>query len=192
MDNKNIKYKILKEAIHLIETIGWKDFSISKLSRIRNIEIHQIKFFFKTKTSILKEFTKMIDESVLEEISIEDLESCSTKDNLFEFIMLRFEKLEPYKIMLKKFLIDIKSQPIVLKTISKQISNSLDLYLELSNAKNNYFIDQIKLNTFFLMYAYIFKIWLEDDSTEMNRTMAELDKWLSKAEMYSKKINSIF
>jgi len=192
MDNKNIKYKILKEAIHLIETIGWKDFSISKLSRIRNIEIHQIKFFFKTKTSILKEFTKMIDESVLEEISIEDLESCSTKDNLFEFIMLRFEKLEPYKIMLKKFLIDIKSQPIVLKTISKQISNSLDLYLELSNAKNNYFIDQIKLNTFFLMYAYIFKIWLEDDSTEMNRTMAELDKWLSKAEMYSKKINLIF
>lgn len=192
MDNKNIKYKILKEAIHLIETIGWKDFSISKLSRIRNIEIHQIKFFFKTKTSILKEFTKMIDESVLKEISIEDLESCSTKDNLFEFIMLRFEKLEPYKIMLKKFLIDIKSQPIVLKTISKQISNSLDLYLELSNAKNNYFIDQIKLNTFFLMYAYIFKIWLEDDSTEMNRTMAELDKWLSKAEMYSKKINLIF
>ena len=192
MDNKNIKYKILKEAIHLIETIGWKDFSISKLSRIRNIEIHQIKFFFKTKTSILKEFTKMIDESVLEEISIEDLESCSTKDNLFEFIMLRFEKLEPYKIMLKKFLIDIKSQPIVLKTISKQISNSLDLYLELSNAKNNYFIDQIKLNTFFLMYAYIFKIWLEDDSSEMNSTMAELDKWLSKAEMYSKKINSIF
>ena len=192
MDNKNIKYKILKEAIHLIETIGWKDFSISKLSRIRNIEIHQIKFFFKTKTSILKEFTKMIDESVLEEISIEDLESCSTKDNLFEFIMLRFEKLEPYKIMLKKFLIDIKSQPIVLKTISKQISNSLDLYLELSNAKNNYFIDQIKLNTFFLMYAYIFKIWLEDDSSEMNSTMAELDKWLSKAEMYSKKINLIF
>ena len=72
MDNKNIKYKILKEAIHLIETIGWKDFSISKLSRIRNIEIHQIKVFFKTKTSILKEFTKMIDESVLEEISLED------------------------------------------------------------------------------------------------------------------------
>ena len=192
MDNKKKKYKIIKEAISLIETIGWKDFSISKLSRIRNIEIHQIKVFFKTKTSILKEFTKMIDESVLEEISLEDLESCSTKDNLFEFIMLRFEKLEPYKIMLKKLLIDIKGQPIVLKTISRQISNSLDLYLELSNAKDNYFIDQIKLNTFFLMYAYIFKIWLEDDSTEMNRTMAELDKWLSKAEIYSKKINSIF
>ena len=186
MDNKKKKYKIIKEAISLIETIGWKDFSISKLSRIRNIEIHQIKVFFKTKTSILKEFTKMIDESVLEEISLEDLESCSTKDNLFEFIMLRFEKLEPYKIMLKKLLIDIKGQPIVLKTISRQISNSLDLYLELSNAKDNYFIDQIKLNTFFLMYAYIFKIWLEDDSSEMNSTMAELDKWLSKAEMYSK------
>ena len=65
----------------------------------------------------------------------------------------------------------------------------MDLFLEIANVKNNYLMDFIKVNIIFIIYSYVFKVWLGDQSTEMSKTMAELDKWLSEAEFYGKKIN---
>ena len=53
-------------------------------------------------------------------------------------------------------------------------------------------MDFIKVNIIFIIYSYVFKVWLDDQSSEMSKTMVELDKWLSKAEFYGKKINEYF
>ena len=79
-----------------------------------------------------------------------------------------------------------------MKSLSKKILNTLDLFLEISNAKNNYFFDLFKINIILLIYSYSFKIWLEDNSADMGKTMSELDNWLSEAEKFAKKTNAFF
>jgi len=102
---------------------------------------------------------------------------------------LRFEKLQPFKTSLRILLNDLKSKPGDLKKIYKKIINSLDFYMEISNSKKNFIFDLIKLNSIFLIYSLTFKTWINDESKDMSITMAELDKWLSKAEHYSEKIS---
>ena len=187
--NSNKKISYIKLAFKLIEEKGWNDFSLEKLAKEESIKIEDLIFFFKDETNLIESFSEMIDEQVIKEVDLNEFNQNSVKDNIFELIMIRFEKLSPYKKSLDILLKQLKYEPKTLKKLTKKIFNSLDLFLEISNAKNNYVFDFLKLNIMFIIYGYTFKIWLEDDSEDMGKTMAEVDKWLSEAEGYANKIS---
>ena len=181
--------ELIKYSFDLIEKEGWNSFSFNKLSKSLNAELNLVKNLLKSKKQLLIIFSEYIDEEVMKNVDINDLKDNSVRDNLFELLMLRFEKLQPFKTSLRILLNDLKSKPRDLKEIYKKIINSLDFYMEISNSKKNFISDLIKLNSIFLIYSLTFKTWINDESKDMSITMAELDKWLSKAEHYSEKIS---
>ena len=189
---ENKKEKLIILGFKLIEKKGWSYFSLKSLAKENKSDLESIKIFFKNKSQFLEAFSEMIDNKVLANIDKEEFNKNSIKDNLFELIMLRFENLNQYKTGLKILLSDLKKSPVELKKIMKKVLDSMDLFLEIASVKNNYLMDFIKVNIIFIIYSYVFNVWLDDQSSEMSKTMAELDKWLSKAEFYGKKINEYF
>ena len=187
--NSNKKISYIKLAFKLIEEMGWNNFSLEKLAKKESIKIEDLNFFFKDETELIENFSEMIDEQVIKEVDLNEFNQNSVKDNIFELIMVRFEKLDPYKKSLDILLKELKYKPKILNKLTKKIFNSLDLFLEISNAKSNYVFDFLKLNIMFIIYGYTFKIWLQDDSEDMSKTMAEVDKWLSEAEGYANKVS---
>lgn len=182
MKSSDKKFNLVKSSFNIIEKSGWKSFSLQKLSYAEKIPINEIKIFFKSEITILDEFSKMIDIKVEKSFDYEELTNTSVKDNLFELIMLRLEYMQPYKNALKSIKSSFKSDPLVAKSVAKNVMNSLDFYLELTNAFNDSFLDIFKKKSIFLIYSYIFMIWLEDDSDELSKTMSELDKLLTFSE----------
>ena len=182
MKSSDKKFNLVKSSFNLIEKSGWKSFSLQILSETEKIPINEIKIFFKSEITILDEFSKMIDIKVEKSFDYEELTNTSVKDNLFELIMLRLEYMQPYRNALKSIKSSFKSDPLVAKSVAKNVMNSLDFYLELTNAFNDSFLDIFKKKSIFLIYSYIFMIWLEDDSDELSKTMSELDKLLTFSE----------
>ena len=182
MKSSDKKFNLVKSSFNIIEKSGWKSFSLQKLSDTEKIPINEIKFFFKSEITILDEFSKMIDIKVEKSFDYEEVTSTSVKDNLFELIMLRLEYMQPYRNALKSIKSSLKSDPLVAKSVAKNVMNSLDFYLELTNAFNDSFLDIFKKKSIFLIYSYIFMIWLEDNSDELSKTMSELDKLLTFSE----------
>ena len=182
MKSSDKKFNLVKSSFDIIEKSGWKSFSLQKLSETEKIPINEIKFFFKSEITILAEFSKMIDIKVEKSFDYEELTNTSVKDNLFELIMLRLEFMQPYRNALKSIKSCFKSDPLVAKSVSKNVMNSLDFYLELTNVFNDSFLDIFKKKSIFLIYSYIFMIWLDDDSDELSKTMSELDKLLTFSE----------
>ena len=182
MKSSDKKFNLVKSSFNIIEKSGWKSFSLQKLSYAEKIPINEIKIFFKSEITILDEFSKMIDVKVEKSFDYEELTNTSVKDNLFELIMLRLEYMQPYRNALKIIKSSFKSDPLVAKSVAKNVMNSLDFYLELTNAFNDSFLDTFKKKSIFLIYSYIFMIWLEDDSDELSKTMSELDKLLTFSE----------
>ena len=185
MKNKKL---LIKKSFELVSEIGWENFNLKLLAEKNKFELDDIKTIFKTKSSVLKEFSIMIDEEVVNSINQNDFIDNPVKDNLFEIIMMRFEKLKPYKNGILKILNSAKKNPLILKKVSRQLFSSLDFFLEVSNAKDNFLFDKFKLSALFVIYSYVFNIWLKDDSDEMSKTMAELDSLLSKSEIIVKKL----
>ena len=182
MKSSDKKFNLVKSSFNIIEKSGWTSFSLQKLSDTEKVPINEIKFFFKSEITILDEFSKMIDIKVEKSFDYAELTKTSVKDNLFELIMLRLEFMQPYRNALKNIKNSFKSDPLVAKSVAKNVMNSLDFYLELTNAFNDSFLDIFKKKSIFLIYSYIFMIWLEDDSDELSKTMSELDKLLTFSE----------
>ncbi len=182
MKSSEKKFNLIKSSFKIIEKSGWKSFSFQKLSYSEKISIDEIKKIFKSEINILDEFSKMIDIQVEKSFDYQELGNTSVKDNLFELIMLRLEFMQPYRKALKRIKSTFRSNPLIAKSVAKNVMNSLDFYLELTNAFNDSFLDIFKKKSIFLIYSYIFNIWLEDNSEELSITMSELDKLLSFSE----------
>lgn len=183
------KIELIKISFKLIDHYGWINFTLEKLAKKKSMDLKNLKLIFRSKVQILIDFSKLIDEQVQKNIDIEELKENDVKDNLFELLMMRFEKLNPYKKTLRVLVNDLRYDPVSLKIFSKKIFETMDFYMELSNAKSTYVLDVVKSNVFFLIYLYCFQIWLKDNTKEMSPTMAEVDKLLTYAETYTKKIN---
>ena len=182
MNSQDKKNQLIDSSFKIIEDEGWDNFTLKKLSEKKNLDINSINQFLRSKKNLLKEFSKMIDYKVEKEFSFEDLQDSSTKDNLFELIMLRLEYMQPYKAALKSIIFSIKKQPGMLRSVSNNVLDSLDFYLELTKAYDKSFFDLFKKKSILLIYSYIFKIWLDDNTEELSKTMSELDKLLTFSE----------
>ena len=184
------EYIILDKIFSNIARDGWTKFSLLQFSKTQKISIQDLKTFFRNKDHILERFSKMIDYKVESNIDVEEMKSTSNKDNLFELIMLRLEAMQTYKVALRNILSSAKEQPIILKKLSKNIINSLDFYLELSSYYDDTPVDFLKKNVIFFIYSLTFRVWLNDESDDLSKTMAELDKFLSMADKANEKITS--
>ncbi len=186
------KFKLINVAFQIIEKLGWQKFSLKRLADEEKISIDEIYQIFKKKEDILKEFSSMIDLQVEKNFDFKDLENSSTKDNLFELIMLRLELMRPYKKALKNIILVFRSNLSMIKSVSFKILNSLDFYLELTNAYDGSFFDIFKKKAIFFIYTQTFVVWINDDSEEMSKTMSELDKMLSFSEKITNSFNDYF
>ena len=182
--------KYIKKGFDLINDIGWEEFSLEKLSTKEKIPINDLKVFFKCKNSIVDKFSRMIDKNIESKLRIDDFKDSSKKDILFELIMMRFDEMEGYKGSLVKILDVSKNKPLLISIITKNVMNTMDFFLELSNSYNNYAFDFLKKNFLFFIYSITFKTWLSDDTEDLSKTMAELDKLLSTAENFQQKVSS--
>ena len=182
MNSQDKKNQLIDASFKIIEDEGWDNFSLKKLSEKKNLDINSINQLLRSKKNLLKEFSKMIDYKVEKEFNFEDLHDSSTKDNLFELIMLRLEYMQPYKAALKSIIFSIQKQPGMLRSVSNNVLDSLDFYLELTKAYDKSFFDLFKKKSILLIYSYIFKIWLDDNTEELSKTMSELDKLLTFSE----------
>ena len=190
MNSQDIKFELIDRSFMIIDKDGWEEFSFKKLANEKKIDVSKINQFFGSKKQLLKEFSKMIDLRVEKEFDFKSLEDSSTKDNLFELIMLRLDYMQPYKNSLKKIIVSISRSPSMLKSVSENVSDSLDFYLELTKAYDSSYFDLFKKKTILLIYSYIFKVWLDDNSEELSRTMSELDKVLSLSEKVANRIKN--
>ena len=190
--NNSIKIEenYIKKGFNLINDIGWENFSIEKLSARENIPLNDLKAYFKCKYSIVDKFSRMIDKNIESKLRIQDFKDSSKKDILFELIMMRFDEMEEFKGSLTKVLNASKNKPLLVSIITKNVMNTMDSFLELSNSYNNYPFDFLKKNFLFLIYSITFKTWLSDNTEDLSKTMAELDRLLSTAENFQQKISS--
>ena len=186
------KFNLINKAFKIIEKVGWKSFSFEKLAEEEKISVLDVNKVLKTKTILLREFSLMIDSGVEKNFDLKDLENSSTKDNLFELIMLRLELMTPYKKALYNIIDAFKNDLSAYKTVSCSILSSLDFYLELTNSYDGSFLDGLKKNTLLIIYARTFMTWMNDNSDEMTKTMSELDKMLSFSERATKSFKDYF
>lgn len=183
-----MKEKLFKACLKIIETKGYKDFSFDLASQESGIPIESFYRYFKSSTDVMITLFQKIDQSVLK--SFIKSESLTPKDQLFDILMIRFEKAMPYKKVIHRFWDDCLFSPQDAPSLLCQGYSSMSWMLDASGLDNHGLSGMLRTQALLGLYLTTLRTWLSDDSPDLGKTMAFLDKGLSHLESAANILNS--
>ncbi|TNE27374.1 MAG: TetR/AcrR family transcriptional regulator [Alphaproteobacteria bacterium] len=180
-EHEQKRQKILAAALELAAKRAWESVSLLDIARKAGVPHQDITAVFPQKYDITSAVLRDIDDRM----SIEDLgldgERDSLKDRLFEIVMFRFDLLaedrEAMVSMLKPAM-----QSLEQAAQHKQgFCHSMRLIIEKAEMDCDHVLkEDILIAALGLVYMMTVRIWLQDDSPDMTRTMAALDRYLER------------
>ncbi len=174
---------IIDSSLELASESNWREVSLEEIASKSKLELIDVKKYFPNKTAIILEIFKRIDDEVLG--NHDELESESVKDRLFDVFMERFDALNENRSAILSILNSMAKDPIATIETLPNFKKSMLLMLELAGIENGNIISE---KTRFIgisgIYLSVLRIWIDDESEDLSRTMAELDKRLSQTEEF--------
>ena len=135
------------------------------------------------------ELFRQIDMKVLKTVDI--FEDALPRDRLFEIFMRRFEVAQPYKAILKDFWNEWHYFPGELSSVACQGFSSMGWMMEAVGMSQQGLPGTLRIHGLTILYFLTLKTWLSDDSPDLGKTMAFLDKSLSQFEGVAAFLNSL-
>jgi AcrR family transcriptional regulator len=187
--------KIIAATLKLATSQPWPEITLADIAEAAKLKPAELMQHFTSKLAILDGFNRQIDDQVAGAFG-DASEDETVRDQLFDILMLRFDALQPQKKAIKAILretvpFDPRASLCGLGAIMRSMASALNLL----GIKSKTPLGCIKTKALAAVYVRSFKVWLEDDSADMAKTMAILDDGLAKIEnlaqiiLRSKKFN---
>ena len=181
---ENIKDRAIKAALELAATQGWGVTSLADIATAAEIPLSRLHEYFEDRFDILTAYGRMIDNETLDSAGTVD-QSLSPRERLFDLLMARFDVLNKDRAgvcaILKSFCFDPKQTVISLPHLGR----SMSWMLEAAGISTAGLKGAVKVAGLTGLYLKTVKIWKDDDSPDMAKTMAALDQYLDRAERWA-------
>lgn len=178
---KSIPEKIIDAALKLASDLSWEYITLSDIAKEANVEMADFRDFFEDKTDILVAYGRRIDRKVLSEIKDIDMNE-SEKDRLFEVLMERFDVINEDRDAVVSILKSLKSDPKAVLISAPHLKHSMAWMMEAAGIQSHGWKGAGQLMALTLTYLNVVRTWKTDETEDMAKTMAALDKGLVRYE----------
>jgi AcrR family transcriptional regulator len=172
---------VVSSAFALAEIYGWRGVTLGQIAGEAGIPLADLYRLYPSKSSLLNGFVGQIDEAVLASKFDHDADE-SARDRLFDVLMRRFELLAEEKPGLRAVARDSLGDPCALLCRGPGLLRSMAWMLEAAGIGSAGLNGRIRTKGLTVVYASLWPVWLRDDSADMAKTMAALDRRLARAE----------
>ena len=177
------KTAIIETALRLAAEQGWDQTTLGDIARASKTDLTALHDLFEDKADILTAFGRMIDRQVLDQADME--EGAPPRDTLFDLIMDRFEALNDYRGGVTAILKSFKCDPKDAIICAPSLCRSMSWMLESAGVGTHGVKGMLKVSALSALYLKTARVWMGDESPDLSKTMAELDKNLSTAEKWA-------
>jgi len=181
---KDIKQLIVTKALSLSEQQGWEQVTLADVAREAGLSLPELFDVVEDKTDILVLLGRIIDRRVLEVIGEPDAE-ISARDQLFDILMERYEILNDYRAGLIPILESFKFDPKQAVISCPHLCRSMTWMLEAAGIETHGLRGALKIIGLTGVYIKTLRIWKSDESADLAKVMAALDKDLGRAEQFA-------
>ncbi|MCS7268637.1 MAG: hypothetical protein N2038_02330 [Geminicoccaceae bacterium] len=172
---------LLLEAWKLVAEKGWRGFSPIELARRTGRPLPEIYAVFTEPRDLLRALGHRLDAAMLD-VPLAELERLSVRERLFELLMRRFEAMRPFRDGLAAAGREVWCDPALLCGTIANLERGSYWLLEASEAGLSGIWARLGRCALQIAYVRVFRVFLEDDTADLSRTMAELDKRLGELE----------
>jgi len=173
--------RILDAALALAERDGWRKASLGAIAGEARVPLRELYGEFRSRAAILSGLMARTDAGVLAETPATDAEE-SPRDRLFEVLMRRFEALKPHRAALKSIASELGSDPPTALCSAPAFLRSMTWMLEAAGLSSAGIRGRLRVRALAVMYLCVLRVFVRDDSEDLAKTMAALDRRLRQAE----------
>jgi AcrR family transcriptional regulator len=163
--------------------VGWRRASLSDIAKAAGLTLAALHAQYTSKIAILCGLTALADRSVLASAASAGDEGETARDRLFDVIMRRFDALQPYREGLAAIVREVGGIGIPDALCGAQrILASMRWMIEAAGISSGGVSGALRVKGLAILYGATFASWLRDDTTDLAKTMAALDRNLDRAE----------
>jgi AcrR family transcriptional regulator len=181
LDEFSKRNRAVRAAMDIAAERGWNNVNFTAISERTGLSLAELRHDFTCKTDILKAFQAEVDADVLGKIKPATSDQ-TVRDRLFDIIMTRFETMQPYKPALGRISASVCCHPAEAAMLVGPTLDSQYWMLEGAGAKLQGPGAGARVAGLAAIYAKVFRVWLDDASPGLDRTMAALDRRLRRGE----------
>ena len=177
----DIPKHIIDTALSLAAERRWGEISLNHIARAAKLPLSGVYGVFTSKTAILAAFSRQLDADMLAALDADAAEA-PVRERLFDALMKRFDALNPHKGAIANILGDSCADPIAAFSGLAPLGQSMSWMLEGAGIGTQGPLGLLRIKGLSMIYLSALVVWLRDDSPDMAKTMAYLDKRLRQAE----------
>jgi AcrR family transcriptional regulator len=177
-----------RALLDLVATQGWRDLSFAEIAEEAGLPIAEAHRIYRSKAAILLGLGRAVDERVLAGLEADPLDG-SAKDRLFDLLMRRFDVLKADGAAYRRLMRQLPATPAEFAAMLCRVRRSMALMLETAGVSASGFKGALRLKGLFAIYVAGLRAFANDESEDLAKTMAEIDKRLGQAERLSGLLN---
>ncbi len=170
---------IVDALLELCAERRWEEISISDVAERAGVTLSQFRDCFPSKGAVLAAFSRRIDKMVLDGMD-DALAAEPAKERLADVLMRRLDAMSPWREGLKGVTEWARRDPLGAAALNRMVVNSMRFMLEAARIDSEGPLGAIKLQGLTLAWARVLQVWFEDRDEGLGRTMAALDRELTR------------
>ena len=180
---KDPRDRVLDAALVLAGEQGWAATSLTDVAARAGIDLAGLHRLFPGKPRLLDAILARVDAAVLAGGGEAEGEE-RPRDRLFDLLMRRFDVLSGHRAGIKAILRDLRFDPLTALLQARQLELSMRWTLQSAGISTDGLLGRARVQALGLLYGLVLRVWEQDDSPDLDRTMKALDQRLRQAEQW--------
>ncbi len=176
---------LLEAAWALVGERGWAGWSGVELARRTGQPLTTVYALFPTRRHLVIALGHRLDAAMLG-VPLAELDGMSVRERLFELAIRRFEAMRPFRAGLRAASREVSADPALLGAALGNLERATDWMMDAAGVQLSGLVRCLGRRALQLAYARAFRVWLDDDSADLSRTMAELDRRLGELAIWAR------
>ena len=184
---KDARQAIIESALTLAASRGWARVGLGDIAEAAGVSLAELRAEFSSKAAIVAAYFANIDREVLAARDPEMAGRPAT-ERLFDVLMKRFDLLNAHREGAVAIVRSTPSDPEAMLCASLALRRSMRWMLEAADLSSAGLRGQLRAKALCALYLSMLRIWLHDDSEDMARTMAVLDRRLKRLDRMTRSL----
>ncbi len=182
--SKDLETRLIDAMLALAVRDGWQGVTLPAIAEGAGAKLSELYPAWRSRMAVLAAFMRRVDRAVVETdfaFAPED----SARDRLFEVLMRRFDALQPHREAVGRIRAGMARDALGSAAMTCQLGCSMAWMLEAAQLSPAGVTGKVKIAGLTGLWLRCMSVWVEDDSKDMSRTMAALDRGLARIDRWA-------
>lgn len=182
--------RIVDALLTLAAAQRWEEITLPMIAREAGLGLADLRDHFPSKGAILGAYARRIDRIVLDGTGA-DMASEPVRERLLDIVLRRLDALAPHRTALREIRRGLMRDPLSLAAANRLALNSWRYMLAAADIDTEDGLAPVRLQGAVLLFNRVLDVWFDDDTPDLARTMARLDRELQGAERIMGRIEDL-